>query len=110
MRRYSSPPQEDTTMTITEFFLAELEREIPRTRKALEAVPTGKHDWKPHQKSMQLGYLAALVASLPSWTWFTIKQDELDIRPAGKEPYKLPEWTTTADLLKIFDDAVVQAR
>jgi len=97
-------------MTMTELFLAELEREMPRTRRALEPVPTGRHDWKPHAKSMQLGYLAALVATLPSWVYFTIMQDELDIRPVGKEPYKMPEWTTTADLLKIFDDAAAQAR
>ena len=97
-------------MTLTESFLSELEREIPRTRKALESVPTGKHDWKPHPKSMPLGYLAALVATLPSWAYFTIEQDELDIRPVGKEPYKMPEWSTTAELLKIFDDAVAQAR
>jgi hypothetical protein len=97
-------------MTITESIQAELEREIPRTRRTLEQVPTGRHDWKPHPKSMPLGYLAALVATLPSWAYFTIVQDELDIRPVGKEPYKTPEWTTTADLLKIFDDAVAQAR
>ena len=97
-------------MTITELFLAELEREIPRTRRALEQVPTGRHDWKPHEKSMPLGYLAGLVATLPSWAYFTIMQDELDIRPVGKEPYTMPEWSTTADLLKIYDDAVAQAR
>lgn len=97
-------------MTITEFFLAELEREIPRTRRVLEQVPTGRHDWKPHEKSMPLGYLAGLVATLPSWAYFTIMQDELDIRPVGKEPYTMPEWSTTADLLKIYDDAVGQAR
>ena len=97
-------------MTMTDLFLAELEREVPRTRRTLENVPTGKHDWKPHEKSMALGYLASLVATLPSWAYFTIMQDELDIRPVGKEPYKMPEWTTTADLLKIFDDGVAQAR
>ena len=97
-------------MTMTELFLAELEREVPRTRRALEQVPVERHDWKPHPKSMALGDLAALVATLPSWTYFTITQDELDIRPVGKEPYKMPEWTTTSDLLKIFDDGVAQAR
>jgi hypothetical protein len=96
--------------TMTELFLAELEREAPRTRRALEQVPEGKPAWAPHPKSMPLGYLAALVATLPSWAWFTIKQDELDIRPVGKEPYKMPEWSTTEELLKIFDDAVAQAR
>jgi uncharacterized damage-inducible protein DinB len=97
-------------MKLNELFLAELEREIPRTRRALEQVPVGRHDWTPHPKSMPLGYLAALVATLPSWIVFTINQDELDIRPVGKEPYKMPEWSTTADLLQMFDDGVAQAR
>src|SRR5216117_1893455 len=97
-------------MKMTDQFLAELEREAPRTRRALEQVPVGRPDWKPHAKSMQLGYLAALVATLPSWIVFTVNQDELDIRPVGKEPYKMPEWNTTGDLLKIFDVGVAQAR
>ena len=97
-------------MNMTQFFLAELDRETPRTRRALEQVPEGKPDWKPHPKSMPMGYLAALVATLPSWIIFTITQDELDIRPPGKEPYKMPEWTTTRDLLEIFDRGVAEAR
>ena len=97
-------------MKLTELFLAEMEREMPRTRRALEQVPMGRPDWKPHPKSMPLGYLAALVATLPSWIVFTVNQDELDIRPVGKEPYKMPEWSTTAELLKLFDDGAAQAR
>ena len=97
-------------MKLTDLFLAELEREVPRTRRTLEQVPEGRADWKPHPKSMALGYLAALVALLPSWIVFTVNQDELDIRPVGKEPYTMPEWTTTGDFLKLFDDGVAQAR
>ena len=44
-------------MELTEFFLAELDREVERSRRALEQVPEGKHDWKPHEKSMIFGYL-----------------------------------------------------
>jgi hypothetical protein len=39
-------------MKITELLLAELDREAVGTRKALERVPEGKNDWKPHEKSM----------------------------------------------------------
>ena len=42
-------------MKLTDLLLAQLEREIPATRKALERVPEGKADWKPHPKSMALG-------------------------------------------------------
>ena len=45
-------------MKLTEFFLNELEREVGRSRRALEQVREGKYDWKPHEKSMIFGYLA----------------------------------------------------
>ena len=45
-------------MTMTEWFLAELESEASKSRRVLEQVPTGKRDWKPHERSMELGYLS----------------------------------------------------
>ena len=63
-------------MTLIEQFIAELEREAPRTRRVLAEVPQGKDDWKPHAKSMPLGRLAGLVASMPSWFSLIVDQDE----------------------------------
>jgi hypothetical protein len=63
-------------MKMNEFFLAQLEREAPGTRRALERVPEGRDDWKPHEKSMPLGYLATLVARMPSWFTMMIRQDD----------------------------------
>lgn len=95
-------------MKLTELFLAELDREAARTRRALEHVPQGRDDWKPHPKSMALGRLAGLVASMPSWISLIIDQDELDITPAkGKGVYQLP---STDKLVEALDEHVKKAR
>ena len=39
-------------MKMAEWFLAELESEAAKSRRVLEQVPTGKRDWKPHERSM----------------------------------------------------------
>ena len=51
-------------MKIKDLFLEELKREEAGTRKALERVPEGQNDWVPHEKSMKMGYLASLVATM----------------------------------------------
>jgi hypothetical protein len=52
-------------MDLNQIFLAKLEREATVTRKAVERVPERHKDWKPHEKSMTLRYLAARVATMP---------------------------------------------
>jgi len=52
-------------LTYTEIFLADLDREIPISRRVLERFPEGKFEWKPHEKSMPMGYIAMMVASMP---------------------------------------------
>ena len=69
-------------MKLTQFFREELDREVERSRKALEQVPDGKYQWKPHDKSMIFGYLADMVATIPTWITMEINRDELDIAPA----------------------------
>lgn len=54
-------------MKLAAVFVEQLDREAELTRRALELVPEGKNDWKPHPKSMPLGVLAHLVATMPSW-------------------------------------------
>src|SRR5437867_1815270 len=95
-------------MKLTQLFLAELDREAPRTRRALEHVPPGRDDWKPHPKSMPLGRLAGLVASMPSWVTLIIEQDELNLTPpAGGGQYQQP---ATGTLVETLENHVVKAR
>ena len=84
-------------MTLTEFFRAQLEREAAISRRVLARVPEGRPDWKPHDKSMPLGYLATLVATMPSWIAMAVNQDELDLQPAGGAKYTPPEWATAGE-------------
>jgi uncharacterized damage-inducible protein DinB len=95
-------------MNLTQLLLAELEREGPRTRRALEQVPIGRDEWTPHPKSMPLGRLAGLVASMPSWVTLIIEQDELDLNPAaGRGQYEQP---STDSLVETHDKHMVEAR
>ncbi|MEZ5285207.1 MAG: hypothetical protein R2712_10445 [Vicinamibacterales bacterium] len=68
-------------MQMTEFFLTTFDREVERSRHALQQFPSGKRDWKPHDKSMPFGYLSDIVATIPSWFAMMITRDELDIAP-----------------------------
>ena len=96
---------------LTDLFLDELEREAASSRRALERVPEGHNDWKPHPKSMPLGYLAALVAQMPSWIVAMVKQDELDLKSPAAASFKVSsEWRTRSELVTLLDAAVAQAR
>ncbi len=97
-------------MKMTEMFLEQLETEAALSRRALERVPDGRYDWKPHEKSMLLGYLSALVASMPLWIVMTVNQDEFDLNSPGAASFKPPELRTTRDLLEAHDRNVAMAR
>lgn len=97
-------------MKLTEFFLAQLEREATSSRQALQRVPEGHNDWKPHNKSMPLGYLASLVATMPSWIESMVKQNEFDMKSPQAAKFKPVEWHTRAELIAALDSAVRQAR
>lgn len=95
-------------MTLKEQYLDELEKEAVRTRRAVAAVPAGKDDWAPHPKSMPLGRLAGLVASMPTWIPLIIDQPELDLAPPnGRQTYEPPQ---TKELVKVHDEAVKKAK
>jgi uncharacterized damage-inducible protein DinB len=97
-------------MKLTDFFLAQLEREVASSRLALQRVPEGHNDWKPHAKSMPLGYLASLVATMPAWIVSMVKQDELDLKSPAAAKFKPLEWQKREELLTALDRAASEAR
>jgi len=97
-------------MKMNELLLAQLEREAPRIRRALEATPEGRDDWKPHEKSMPLGRLAGLVATMPGWISMIINQDDLDLNPPGGSTYQQKPLRTRAELVQALDAGVAGAR
>jgi uncharacterized damage-inducible protein DinB len=95
-------------MNFIELFSAELDREVKRSRRALEMAPAGKRDWKPHDKSMAFGYLADMVATLPTWFTMIIQQDELDVAP--KERPARPQHNTSAEYIAALESAASDAK
>src|SRR5215218_11372464 len=96
-------------MELTEYFIAELESEAAKSRHALEQVPAGKHDWKPHDRSMIFGYLTNMVATIPTWITMIVKQDELDIAPKGGPAHKPEPMTTSAEYIAALDKSAADA-
>jgi hypothetical protein len=101
---------EEAPVKLADLYLSELDREAPRSRRALEQMPEGKHDWKPHDRSMPFGYLSQLVAVMPMWITMQIKQDELDLKPASGAGFKMPPMNTRDDYLKVHEKAVADAQ
>ena len=83
----------------------ELEAETNSSRKCLERIPEKLFTWKPHEKSMNMGYLALLVAEIPRWIKFIIEKSEIDFATFGHIEPK-----TTTDLVKHFDENMIEAK
>ena len=86
-------------------FIRELESEVRATRECLAEVPMDKPDWKPHDKSMQIGYLAQLVADIPRWIQYAIEKGEVDF--ATYEQFK---GETAEELVAHFEKSVEAAK
>lgn len=94
-------------MSISQMLLPEFDQEMANTRKVLERFPEGKNDYKPHEKSMDLGRLAGHVATLPEWATRAITTDSLNMEPGEFKPF-VP--ASRQELLETFDRHVAAAR
>jgi uncharacterized damage-inducible protein DinB len=92
-------------ITFGKEYLDELEAEARATRKCLERIPENLFEWRPHERSMTMGYLALLVAEIPRWLTHMIEKSEIDF--ATFEHFKP---NTTAELVAHFDENMKGAK
>jgi len=82
----------------------EYQYETGVTRKVIERVPEDKYGWKPHDKSMSAGQLAAHITEIQGWVAGTLAQGEFKM-----EEYKPFAPKTKAELLGAFDALVAES-
>jgi uncharacterized damage-inducible protein DinB len=97
-------------MTIGQTMLSEFDEEMKNTRRVLERCPDEKWNWKPHEKSGTLGWLAGHVGTVPEWITMTIKTEELDYAPVDGPSYEPPKIENRAQLLAAFEKGSAEAR
>ncbi len=92
-------------LSVIQEFSSAFDAEVPATRKCIERVPESTYEWRPHEKSMTMGYLTTLVAEIPKWIAVMIETHEIDFKTFD---HFLPK--TTAEMVKHFDDNVAWAQ
>ncbi|RYU91409.1 damage-inducible protein DinB [Mucilaginibacter terrigena] len=90
---------------LAEEYMRELEAETPSTQKCLERIPPELFGWKPHEKSMELGYLTLLVAEIPLWIAFIARDPEIDFAT-----FKHIDAKTTKQVLEHFHNNLAEAK
>jgi len=91
--------------TISQSYLHELNAEYKATRVCLERIPESLFEFKPHPKSMAMGYLALLVAEIPLWIKHMVTDGEIDF-----VTFKHFEPKSTAELVNHFEENMEGAR
>jgi len=96
-------------MGLRDALLPEFDHEMATTRRLLERVPDAELGWKPHERSMTLGRLAAHIANLPYWCSVTLETTvfELDSLPSDSQR---PLADSAVGLVREFDGKVAAAR
>jgi uncharacterized damage-inducible protein DinB len=96
-------------MAIKDSLLPEFDHEMGSTRRLLERVPDADLTWRPHEKSFNMGQLAAHLANIPTWLRSITETAVFDLSAIGDEA-RPKEPASTAELLQRFDENVRTAR
>ncbi len=94
-------------MTIAETLLLDFDVEAESTRRVLERIPDDKADWKPHEKSMALGVMAAHVAGLAAFGNIILTTPQMNM---ATDHYPRYAFTTAAELIRYASGAGAEAR
>jgi uncharacterized damage-inducible protein DinB len=86
-------------------FLHELNSEYKATLACLQQIPESLFDYKPHPKSMTMGYLVLLVAEIPLWIKYMITDGEIDF-----VTFKHFSPKTNGELINHFEENMQAAR
>jgi uncharacterized damage-inducible protein DinB len=86
-------------------FLQELNREYSATKACLERIPETLFEYKPHPKSMNMGYLALLVAEIPLWIVHMVTDGEIDFAT-----FKHASPKNNEELVEHFEENMTAAR
>ena len=89
----------------TQAYLQELIAEHKATRKCLESISETLFEYKPHPKSMNMGYLALLVAEIPLWIKHMIIDSEIDF-----VTFKHFSPKSTEELVAHYDENIEAAK
>ncbi len=96
------------TYLLSTRLLPELEQELAKTRRVLEAVPDGHNDFKPHEKSMLLNRLAGHTAEFAGFAALILTLPGIDMQTPS-DPRKILRMETKSKLLADFDELAAGA-
>lgn len=89
-------------MTLSERLLPELEQQLENTRRVLTAVPDGRNDFAPHEKSMPLTRLAGHTAELVGFAYLHLTVPSINMGTPD-DPRKILRMNLKADLVSEFE-------
>jgi uncharacterized damage-inducible protein DinB len=94
-------------MAIKDGLLPEFDHELAVARKVIEHTDDARFDYKPHEKSMTLGRLAAHVAEIPAWGFTILNEPEFNMVTGD---YKPAAAKNKAEVLASLDEQAAKIR
>lgn len=96
-------------MTISHALLGEFDHEMAGTRKTLERLPEGEFDFRPHEKSPTMGWMAGHIAHMTTWGTAVCTTEFLDLA-APENQARPPQPTTAQEAVESFDKSAAEFR